>query len=221
VLAVVGLVLIGDSRSASAGDPIVGSCTPELVHSLFPGTIDAAGSGVGTVAVLQYTDASGVTQPTTTATVRWTARAIVNAPGSTGAAPQIGGGLDLVMTTGAGQQLSFRATCIAGSGAVPSGVVVYANGLTTDWPGSTGGRRSFVHFEAWTDHGRQYAYVALIDGVDCALNFNVDLVTRKPYAVGTGVFSGLPAHAVYSETDCAHRFGDPFPRSLAPGLNLP
>jgi hypothetical protein len=138
-----------------------------------------------------------------------------------GAAPQIGGDLDLAITTGAGEQLTFTASCIAGSGATPIGIVLYADGLTRGWPGGTAVRRSFVHFEAWTHGGHQYAYVALIDSTDCVLNFNKFVVTASPYAVGTGVFSGIPPHTVYAETDCARRFGDPFPRSVAPGFNLP
>ena len=143
---------------------VVGSCTPELVHHVRPGTVDAAGSGVGTAAVLRYTDARGIARPDTSATVRWLARAIVEASRDRGAAPQIGGDLDLVITTADGELLTFTAACIAGSGAFPIGVVLYANGLTRGWPVDTAVRRSFVHFEAWTYRGDEYAYVALIDG---------------------------------------------------------
>jgi hypothetical protein len=227
LLAVAFLLLAGGGWAGRAeAGPLpaerpVGSCTPELVYQLFPGTIAAAGSGVGTVAALRYTDASGVARPDTTATIRWSARAIVTMPSGPGAAPQIGGGLDLEITTGAGEHLAFNATCIAGSGAIPDGLVVYANGLTRGWPGGTAVRRSFVHFEAWSDAGAAYAYVALIDGSDCELNFGVHVVTRSPYASGNGVFSGLPPRAVYAETNCARRFGNPFPRAVAPGLSLP
>jgi hypothetical protein len=187
------------------------------VYRLVPGTVDVTGSGVGEVATLRYTDANGVLLPPTSATVEWSVRAVVNAPNEVGGRPRIGGNLDVVITTAAGERLSFTAGCVAGTGAYPGGLVLYANGLTRGWPGSTSVRKSFVHFEAWTEDGVETAYVAILDGRDCALDSSVIAVTRSPYAVGTGTFAGFPTGFVYAETDCARRFGDPFPASLAPG----
>jgi hypothetical protein len=69
LLACALLILAGGGRAEGVGDlampadSVVGSCTPELVHQVFPGTIDASGSGVGNVAELRYTDAAGVPRP--------------------------------------------------------------------------------------------------------------------------------------------------------------
>lgn len=142
----------------------------------------------------------------------------MKAPNTAGGAPQIGGNLDLEIATGAGERLTFTTTCIAGAGAAPIGLILYANGLTRGWTGSSTVRRTFVHFETWTERRKEYTYVALIDGTDCELNFGASVVTPSPYAVGTGFFDGLSSRFVYSETDCARRFGDPFPRFLAPGF---
>lgn len=215
---------IGWGAQANAAPPPgldVGSCTPELVHPVYPGVLDATGSGSATAAIIEYTDAHGVARPDTSGTVTWSAHAIVKPPQTTGAAPQIGGSLDLQIATAAGDRLTFNATCIAGSGAVPVGMIVYANGLTGGWPGSTSVRRSFVHFEGWRDGGTDYTYAALIDSTDCKLNHDVFVFTPSPYPTGSNTFGGLPAHTVYAETECSRRFGDPYPRSLAPGLNLP
>jgi hypothetical protein len=206
------------AEAAVQADGAVGSCTPELVYDAAPGSLDASGAGTGQVAVLRYTDANGSLRPATSATIAWSVRAIVDERAETGARPSIGGDLDLDIVTADGERLTFSATCVAGSGAAPIGIVLYANGLTRGWAGGSTARKSFVHFEAWTEGGQEYAYVALIDGADCALNFGVQAVTRPPFAVGTGTFSGLPSQTVYAETNCARRFGDPFPRSLAPGL---
>lgn len=219
VLAPLGL-LPGTDASVALARGRGRSCTPQIVHSVYPGTVDAAAFGTGTAAVLHYTDIHGVALPDTSATVRWSARATVDMPRKSSDKPIIGGDVDLAIVTAAGEHLAFTATCIAGAGAYSTGIVVYANGLTRGWPGSRAVNRSFVHFEAWTDSGVDYAYVAIIDGADCKLNFDVEVVTADPtYVVGTGHYAGLPDNVVFSETDCSQRPSNPHTRSLLPDLN--
>lgn len=211
-----------DPNAAMQAKGAVGSCTPELVYQLRPGAFDTTGSGHASAALIRYTDTDGTLLPGTSAIIDWSARAIVEAPGEHGARPIIGGHLDFVVVTGAGERLRFSATCIAGSGAYDlgfmRGITLYANGLTQGWPGGTSVRRSFVHFESWTFGAESTTYVALIDGVDCSLDFNVLLVTRAPFAIGPATFNGTPQGDFYSETNCANRFGNPFPRSGARAL---
>lgn len=95
---------------------------------------------------------------------------------------------------------------------LPLGLVVYANGIVTGWPGSEA-RRALVHFEAYTDNT---AYVALVDAWDCRLNHDAHVVTDDPYVSGTASFASLPARFTFAETSCEHRFGDPFPAARAP-----
>ena len=211
-----GGALAASADPASSG--AVPACTPELVYSLRPGReMDATSQGSGFAANVVYTDANGNPQATTTATVAWFARAIVGEPDrrATGVVPDIGGNLDLVIETAAGERLTFSATCIAAAIGFPAGMLIYANGITRGWPGAAA-RRTLVHFEAYTDGS---AYVALVDGVDCNLNFDALLVTRNPYISGSATFAGLPPNLVFAETDCPSRFGDPFPPTRAPGLN--
>ncbi|MBK7277042.1 MAG: hypothetical protein IPI08_10955 [Betaproteobacteria bacterium] len=206
-----------DAIAAMQAKGAVGSCTPELVYQFRPGDFDATGSGSAFATLIRYTDADGSPLPGTNARIDWTARAIGEQPGAHGARPIIGGNLDFVVVTGAGERLRFTATCIAGSGAYDlgfmRGITLYANGLTTGWPGGASVRRTFVHFESWTFGAESTTYVALLDGVDCRLNFNVILVTRAPYAIGSATYGGTPEGDFYSETSCANRFGNPFPGS--------
>lgn len=206
-----------DPITAIQAKGAVGSCTPELVYALRPGSFDTRASGLASVASIRYTDAAGNLLPGASATIDWSARAIAETRPSHGAKPTIGGNLDLVIETSAGERLSFTATCIAGSGAYDlgfiKGITVYANGLTEGWPGGTAVRRTFVHFESWTFGGDAQTYVALIDGVDCELDFSRLLVTRPPYGIGPAQYAGTPLGDFYSETSCANRFGNPFPRS--------
>jgi len=205
----------GARAEAPEAERVVGSCTPELVYTFTPGEVDAAGAGTGVIDQLFLTDADGSHPRLTSGTLTWSARAIVRSPGSTGARPRIGGLLDLVITTAEGERIAYTATCVAGSGAHRFGMVLYTNGLARGWPGTSAPVRSLVHFEGITDGT---TYVALVAGADCALDFSRLVVTDGDAAVGTNTFTGLPDRFRYSETDCARRFGDPFPATLAPGL---
>lgn len=201
---------------------LVGACTPELVYSFRPGReMDARTVGSGFAANLRYTDADGNLRPRTTAAVEWSARAVVDEPDrDAGVGPAIAGNLDVTIETADGERLTFMATCIAAVIGNPFGVVVYANGITTGWPGSSA-RRSLVHFEAFTFNGETEAYVALVDGADCRLNFDTLVVTDEPFVSGTATFTGLPALFTFAETSCGNRFGNPFPALRAPGLTAP
>lgn len=204
----------------SPGDPgpppitaTVPSCDPRTLVTRQAGLGDASGTGTGTSRLITYTDTRGTPLPAASGVVRWSYRAIVREPtGMPQISHDIAGYLNLDITTSAGHQLSFRAHCIAGAGMLAdssiTAVLIYANGTTTDWPrdgglsGGHGARRSFVHFESFQlSDGRWAAYVALVDGEDCAVNFNVQLVTER-LAVGTGTFSGPTAAELYTETDC-------------------
>ncbi len=180
-----------------------GSCTPKIVYAYAPGTLDATGTGAGEVAVLSYTDGGGIPQPDTTASVEWEARAIVSDPKHSGGPPRIGGNVELDITTVEGDHITYDAKCVVGAGSFGDGFIVYANGKAKGWPGDRGSRRSLVHFEAWSDGVHEYAYVALIDGADCALNFDVKLVTQEPWIVGSGALTGIPPGFALSETDCS------------------
>jgi hypothetical protein len=210
---------LASPAGAGQGPASVPTCTPELVYVFDPGAVDVRGSGVGHAERITYTDADGTPRPDTDATVAWSVHAVVEEPRrSVGVGPRLGGNLTLAITTGAGERLTFEATCMAGVGAYTDGIIMYANGMTRGWPGSQA-RRTFVHFEAWRDGPDHGAYVALIDGQDCRLNFGSLLVTESPFAIGTGSFTGLKPGFAYSETDCSSRFGDPKPKSRAPGSN--
>ena len=200
-----------DASAEPDPNRLVRSCTPELVHSLRPGReMDATSVGQGFAPNLEYTDADGNPRPATPVALEWSARAIIDEPArGTGVHPDIGGYLDLTIDTAAGEELMFEARCIAAAGGSPFGLVVYANGIVTGWPGSEA-RRALVHFESYTDGS---AYIALVDGWDCALNHDARVVTDEPYVSGTKLLSGLPAQFAFAETDCGHRFGDPFPAS--------
>jgi hypothetical protein len=205
-------------------DRVVPACTPELVYSFRPGReMDASSVGSGSASNLRYTDANGNPRPPTTADIDWSARGIVNEPDrSTGVHPNISGDLDLAISTAAGERLTFTATCIAAVVGNPFGIVVYANGITRGWPGAQA-RRTLVHFEVFrgAGAGSAEAYVALIDGTDCRLDFDALLVTDEPYVSGTGTFTGLPSNFVFAETSCSNRFGQPFPALRAPGQLAP
>lgn len=208
----------GAARPALQAKGAVGTCTPELVYELLPGSFDARAAGTATVASIRHTDANGNLLPNTRATIDWSVRAIVEPRRPIGAQPILGGNLELVITTASGERLKFTATCVAGSGAYDlgwiRGITVYANGLTEGWPGGTSMRRTFVHFETWTFGAATTTYIALIDGVDCNVDFSKLLVTLAPYGQGPASISGTPAGGdYYSETNCANRFGNPFPRS--------
>ena len=199
-------------------DRVVPACTPELVYSFRPGReMDATSVGSGSASNLQYTDADGNARPATSADVEWSARGVVEEPDrDTGVGPNIGGDLDLVITTAAGERLTFTATCIAAVVGNPLGMVIYANGITRGWPGSEA-RRTLVHFEVFRVNGAAEAYVALVDGSDCRLDFGALVVTDDPYVAGTATFTGLPTNFVFTETSCSNRFGQPFPALRAPG----
>ena len=208
----------GAATPAMQATGAVGTCTPELVYELLAGSFDARAAGTANVASIRHTDADGNPLPNTSATIDWSVRAIVEPPRPNGAQPILGGNLDFLITTASGERLKFTATCVAGSGAYDlawiRGITLYANGLTEGWPGGNSVRRTFVHFETWTFGADTTTYLALIDGVDCNLDFSRLLVTLAPYGKGQATFSGTPDGGdYYSETNCANRFGNPFPRS--------
>jgi hypothetical protein len=205
---------------APGADRLLPACTPELAYSFRPGReMDARTVGSGFAANLRYTDADGNPRPLTSANVGWSARAVVEeADRTTGVQPTMRGNLDVTIATADGEQLTFTGTCIAAVIGNPVGVVVYANGITRGWPGSSA-RRTLVHFEAFTFNGATEAYVALVDGVDCKLNFDALVVTDEPFVSGSATFTGLPALFTFTETSCVNRFGSPFPALRAPGLD--
>jgi hypothetical protein len=221
--AIVAVVLAapGDANAQSnqvGADRLVRACTPALVYSFVPGReMDATSAGSGFASNLGYTDADGNPQPTGSAFVEWTARAVVAEPDrDTGVVPVMAGSLDFALTTDSGEHLTFRATCIAAVIGTPFGFGVWANGITRGWTGAEA-RRTFVHFESFGNE----AYVALVDGTDCRLNFDSLVVTDFPHIVGTASLTGLPANFVGAETSCSNRFGEPLPALRAPGQTAP
>lgn len=199
------------------------SCSPQLVYPAVAGNFDASGAGTAHAARFDVFNRSGALVSSSEATIDWIARAVVDDRGmSVGAAPQLGGDVSLRIETTTGSTITFDATCIAGAGAYDvgpfQGIIVYANGINTGWPGNPNGT-SFVHFEAWNAGGGEaVAYVALVEGRDCMLNHDV-LAWTPDLALGQGGFTDLPAGFHYSETDCSARFGSPKPAAKAPGLN--
>jgi hypothetical protein len=216
------------SEAATPPEPtvVLPSCDPRILHSPQPGTIDAVGSGVAEVQRIEASDLAGNPLPDSAASVEWSARAIVSdAPGGARISHDIGGYLNLDISTESGRRIRFRAHCIAGAGAIrdsefgiTGGITLYANGTTTGWPvGSESngepktGRRSFVHFEAVAfDDGQTLIYFAIVDGEDCALNFESLIWTPDAFFVpgegsGPGSITGsLPPDGTrrYSETNC-------------------
>jgi hypothetical protein len=222
VLTATTLGLIGGvapvwSQAAPTSAP---TCTPELVYALVPGDVDVSGGGVAKVRQLTIRS-GGTTVVDEAATISWQLRATVEATGrEVGTGPALGGALTLDIRTKSGAHLTFETTCVAGAGAYATGVVFYANGMRTGWPGLADGH-TFVHFEAWEANppGSTGVYVALVDGRDCALDFTSLVVTQDPDGKGDGGLTGLPQRFRYSETDCAAKFGDPKPAARAPGLS--
>jgi hypothetical protein len=215
-LGLVGGVAPVRSEPAPTSAP---TCTPELVYALAPGNLDVSGGGVAKVRQLTIRSA-GTTVVEEAATITWQLRATVEMTGrEVGTGPELGGGLTLDIRTSSGGHLTFETTCVAGAGAYATGVVFYANGKRTGWPGLADGH-TFVHFEAWESNppGSTGVYVALVDGRDCALDFGSLVVTQDQQAKGDGSLSGLPQRFRYSETDCGAKFGDPKPAARAPGL---
>lgn len=216
-LGLVGGAAPGSSEPAPTSAP---TCTPELVYALAPGNVDVSGGGVAEVRRLTIRS-EGTTVVDEAATITWQLRATVESTGrDVGTGPVLGGGLTLAIRTESGANLQFSTTCVAGAGAWATGVIFYANGMRTGWPGLADGH-TFVHFEAWESNppGTTGVYVALVDGRDCALDFGSLVVTQDPHGKGDGRLTGLPQRFRYSETDCAARFGDPKPAARAPGLS--
>ena len=202
------------------GPATIPSCSPELVYAYAPGDVDVRGGGIGHTALFEVSDADGNLVSSSDATVEWTAHVLVDDHDMTvGAKPRLGGNLSLTVTTGDGVVLEFDATCMAGAGAYPGGIILYANGVARGWPGNPNGT-VFVHFESWVEGpGATGAYVALVEGRDCMLDFRAVAWTPADYATGPGAFEGFRPYFAYSETDCHARRGSPKPAAKAPGRN--
>jgi hypothetical protein len=221
---VASALLLGAAPSASGAGRLLPSCTPQLVYTFAPGNVDVAGFGESQAQFVDWTDARGNPRQPTAATITWDARAIATMPSKpVGATPRISGWLDFSISTAEGERITFEGSCIAGAGGFgpyPNEyIVLYANGIARGWPGAPA-KRAFVHFEAWREGDVVHSYVALIEGKDCALNFDALVVTRFPWPEGTGdfTFSGdRDFRFIYSETNCARQYGNPVPATLAPG----
>lgn len=217
--AVIGLALLLYASGASASedgrsDP---TCTPDIVYTAAPGVVDASGSGSGD-GLLEANTPAGDPMPDTFAHVEWEYRAIVR---DEGVPQRLGGFIDLRITTESGDSVTFTSECMAGVGTfglegVVGYAIIYANGRVTGWPGvpANGARKALVHFEvANFSDGTASAYVAIVGGKDCSLNFDALLVTPDGIP-GIGESAGEPDGFVYSETNCAksksgHRFNSP------------
>lgn len=226
IVAVFGTDFFDDIAAAQSPGPapvraMLPSCDPRILHSPFgSGPTQASGAGVAAAPVIRLTDTDGAPLPNSSGSISWSFAAEVrDSPERPRFSHDIGGYLNLDITTTAGHQISFRAHCIAGAGTfrVPPSLstdgytLLYANGTVSGWPppeGSprqgAGARRAFVHFEAIRLlNGQVEIYIAVVDGEDCALNFNTLIVTEPPdFPVGGGSYSATNRTS-YTETNCA------------------